>query len=747
MAGRSLPELFFITIAHLTAAHIQTACTTMAEPRIRLVFLWHMHQPFYKDLVRGVYRLPWTRLHALKDYYGMVAILDEFPRIHQTFNLVPSLLAQLDDYAHGTARETVHEIACKPTQELTKEDRLYMLRYFFQANLDHVISRYPRYRELFDRMHANDFEPERALPFFQPSDFADLQVLSQLAWVDEEYLAKDPQLRALAAKAQGYDRTDQQLLERKQAELIRAIFTKYRETAERGQIEISTSPFYHPILPLLCDTETAAQARPGVRLPQQRFRHPEDARLQLERAVALHRQLFGHAPRGFWPSEGSVSEDVLRIAASCGFDWSATDQRVLGNSTDFWFHRDGSGVMVGADRLYRPYFFATDSGPVRMLFRDQELSDRIGFVYSRMEAQEAAADFIRRVKQGVGHLGRHGNIPTVSVILDGENAWEYFPQNGRLFLRTLYEMLSGDPNIECVTVSEALERAGPGEPLTRLAPGSWINGNFDIWLGAEEDNQAWDFLSRTRDFFAEHEQKVDPSQRATALEELLVAEGSDWNWWYGPEHSTANDADFDELYRSHLSNVYQSLGHPAPEELRHPITRVTVGVASRSPEGTLAPRLDGVITNYFEWMAAGFYRPVHRQGAMHGRRTVLSQVFFGRDAEYIYLRVDFHNLGAENPERLEVRVTQRGSAAPICVRFRPGDKSRSWRCEVQREGRRRDGALGDAVLEKILELRLSQAALEVHRNQALEFQISLWEDGIPVETLPLEGWINVPPTS
>ena len=714
----------------------------MSEPRIRLVFLWHMHQPYYKDLVQGLYRLPWTRLHALKDYYGMAAILDEFPRVHQTFNLVPSLLAQLEDYAQGSARETVQEIACKPAPDLTREDCLYMLRYFFQANVDHLISRYPRYRQLYDRMQANDFQPERALPFFQRNDLADLQVLSQLAWMDEQYLAEDPGLQAMVAKGRGYGPGDQQLLQSKQSEIIRGVFERYRAAAERGQIEIAASPFYHPILPLLCDTEVAAEARPGVRLPERRFRHPEDARDQLERAVALHTRLFGRAPRGLWPSEGSVSEEVLQIVASCGFEWTATDQRVLGNSIGTAFYRDSSGTLVNAEQLYRPYSVATPSGPVQMLFRDQELSDRIGFVYSHMDANAAAADFVHRLKQSAGPLMGQGKSAMVPVILDGENAWEYFPQNGRPFLRALYGMLSEDPQVECVTVSEALERSGPPEPLPRLAPGSWINGNFDIWIGAEEDNRAWDFLSDARDFFAEHERNATASQRAVALEELLVAEGSDWNWWYGPEHSTANDADFDDLYRSHLSNVYHALGYPPPEELWRPIARLQPQSVSRPPEGPITPQIDGIVTNYFEWMSAGFYRPVHRDGAMHGKRGVLSQVFFGRDAEHWYLRADFHNLAQENPERFEMRIILREPSAPtVVVRFhRAGD---GLQCEILSE-KATDPPLGEASLRKVFELRLVLASLRLRAGQSLEFQFVLWEDNLPVETLPLDGWLSVP---
>src|SRR5579885_1655762 len=325
------------------------------DPKIRLVLLWHMHQPYYKDLVMGAYRLPWVRLHALKDYYGMVAMLEEFPQIHQTFNLVPSLLLQLEDYASGNAKEAVQDAAFKPANQLNYQDRLFVLQYFFQANLDNVISRFPRYRQLYDRMQANHFVPARALPFFRENDITDLQVLSQLAWWDELFLEQDADLRALAAKGQGYSYADQQLLRLKQQGAIRKVLEAYRAAADRGQIEISTSPFYHPILPLLCDTNVATEAHPWVRLPKRRFRRPEDARLQLERAIQLHERLFGRRPTGLWPSEGSVSTEVVTLCASLGFRWLATDQQILSNSTGVPFYRNGNGSVANAEKLYSPW--------------------------------------------------------------------------------------------------------------------------------------------------------------------------------------------------------------------------------------------------------------------------------------------------------------------------------------------------------------------------------------------------------
>ena len=741
----------------------------MPEPKIRLVLLWHMHQPYYKDLATGVYRLPWTRLHGLKDYYGMVAMLEEFPSVHMTFNLVPSLLQQLQDYAAGTAREELQEIAFLPADQLTSEQKLFALRFLIQANVDNLIHRFPRFRELYERIQARGFQPEQALPFFQQRDFTDLQLLSQLAWSDELSFEGDPIIRSLGEKKEGYTFEDQLLLRKKQQEFLRGIIPAYRAAAKRGQVELSTSPFYHPILPLLCDNQIASQAHPGVRLPTRHFRHPEDARLQLERAVDLHEKLFGARPQGLWPSEGSVSEEVLRLAASSGFRWIATDQRILTNSTGVPFYRDGSGVMVNGDKLYAPWQFDTASGPIQILFRDQELSDLIGFVYSRMDPEQASADLVGRILQSARPFLDSGRSVVFPIILDGENAWEYFPRNGRPFLRALYRRLSEERRIECLTISEALDRHGPGESLARLAPGSWIGGNFDIWIGAEEDNQAWDLLAQTRDFFAEKEAEAPPQQRELAQEELLIAEGSDWCWWYGPEHSTANDQDFDALYRTHLANVYRALGHRPPESLSQPIAHLRQEILSVPPSGTLSPRVDGRVTSYFEWMGAGFYSPVVRATTMHGQAALMQDLYYGRNEARLFLRIDFSKPAWQLPEKVSLRVAvhEGEHSATVVVGFstkpelqQPGSTTdraddaedraqRILTCTLRRDPERQEAAsadpLGEAACGKILEAALNLKALGIAPERTFQVQVTLWQDDLPLESLPLEGWLSIPP--
>jgi alpha-amylase/alpha-mannosidase (GH57 family) len=522
------------------AEHVR-AITEDNLPRAHLCFVWHMHQPFYKDLVTGEYRLPWTRFHALKDYYGMVKVLEDFSSVHQTFNLVPSMIVQIQDYASGVAADPFLDCAVKPAEDLTEAEREFVLRYFFQANADHLIYRYPRYGELLNVWKSCGANPQVARRHFSIQDLRDLQVLSQVAWFDEEFQAHDEEVKALIAKGRSYSREDQELMARKEREILAQVVPVYKEFAARGQIEISTTPFYHPILPLICDSNIASVSHPGVTLPS-RFQYPGDALHQLKSAREFIERQFGRAPVGLWPSEGSVSDEALSLAAEAGFQWAASDNGVLART----IQRDG-----GADVTYRSYLWQQKSmgqqqgRELRMIFRDHFLSDQVGFVYSRMGAEEAASHFLDRIRDNTRPLLERGADVLVPIILDGENAWEYYDHNGRPFLRELYRRIGESSDLAALTVSEALA-LDPPQMLDYIHPGSWINANFDIWIGDEEDNLAWEYLLRARRKFDEVASGVSEQQRGLAHEELMIAEGSDWCWWYGPEHQSDNRIEFDE---------------------------------------------------------------------------------------------------------------------------------------------------------------------------------------------------------
>jgi alpha-amylase/alpha-mannosidase (GH57 family) len=635
-----------------------------------------MHQPFYKDLWSGEYKLPWTRLHALKDYAGMVEILADFPSIHQTFNLVPSMIAQIDEYASGKASDPFLDCVLAPAEELSEAQQNFIQKYFFQANYDRLISRYPRYLELHGKQQRK--EP------FTAQDFRDLQIYHLLVWFDEDLLARDAELIGLIRKGRDFSPADQALVARKQSEALARVLPVYREFGARGQIEISTTPFYHPILPLICDSDIGAASSPGLKLPS-RFAYPDDAREQLDRARAYVKEKLGVAPVGLWPSEGSVSDEALALAANAGFTWAASDNGVLART----LNRD-----AGVDVTYKAYLWQQEKRQMRMIFRDRYLSDLIGFEYSRMNAHDAAGHFLERIRQNTE--GRECLVP---IILDGENAWEWYEANGRPFLRELYRRISEDPNIEALTVSEALAKF-EAEPLHGIFPGSWINANFNIWIGAEEDNQAWELLLAARRAYDETP-GVPEHARKLAYEELLIAEGSDWNWWYGPEHGSDNRPEFDQLYRDHLVNVYRALGLVPPEALSRTILRLEQsGEIHETPQNPIRITLDGEITSYFEWMGAGRYRPDPRSGAMHGGAPPVWEMLYGCDGESVAVRLD----GAQADLKIEVEFESGVVPAEI-------------------------------VVGRVTELRVPLAGSRM--------RLHLAKNGLPAATLPTQGWIEV----
>jgi alpha-amylase/alpha-mannosidase (GH57 family) len=743
--------------------------------QLRVVVLWHQHQPFYKDLVTGQYRLPWTRLHALKDYYGMVKLLDEFPQVHQTFNLVPSLIAQIQDYVSGEAQDPFLEVASKPAKDLTEGERRFALQYLFQAHPVNVVGRYPRYRELLEKFRGAGDTPERADRYFQAQDLTDLQVLSQIGWFDEYFLL-EKDVAELIRKGRNYTLEDQRLVIARERELLGRVLPVHAEAAQTGLIEISTSPFYHPILPLVCDTHMGAVSSPGLPLPQNRYQHPEDAREQLQRGLDLHKKVFGALPQGVWPSEGSISEEVLTIAHQLGVRWMATDEGVLGRSLGTNFSRDGYGHLNSdlAHRLYTIYRYENADTEMKLLFRDHTLSDLIGFVYSGMPPQDAANNLIHKIKECARPLIENGQDAVVPIILDGENAWEYYPHSGREFLRRFYDALQKDPGMQAVTVTEAIARhknAGhlQSSHIKSIVPGSWINANFNVWIGAPEDNKAWDYLYHARSFYAEAAPGATEMQRKLAFEEILIAEGSDWNWWYGPEHHSANDRDFDELYRKHLSNVYTALGGIPPDYLAQPISGAVARPSFTPQTAYIHPNVSGDMVRYFEWMGAACYTSDQRSGSMHGKQFLMDEVFAGIDEQYVYGRLDFSGKVPEGAFEVVVNLESwANQAAKPGRELRLGAAIDAGRVQSWKVTEGKDKPVADSAdstekdarvaLVRNFEFRLPLTWLlaappeiaKVREPESsdpltvrLRLRFSLWQNHLPVDALPVEGWIEL----
>ena len=707
-----------------------------------------MHQPQYRDPETGQYLLPWTRLHATKDYWGMVKLLEEFPRFHATFNLVPSLCMQLEEYASGMFKEPWFELTFKKTEELTRDDKSEILARAFHLNHERLMSRWPRFVELYE--WSRGAGGAQALVTFTPRDWRDLQVLSQLAWMDEEWLNKDPEICRLANRGKDFTAKDSLVLRAKQIELMGLVLPAYKEAAGRGQVELSTTPFYHPILPLLCDSDVARVANPGTPLPRRAFRHPEDAREQLRRAKEYHEKLFGAKPVGLWPSEGSVSDQTLAIAADEGFQWFGTDEGVLGRTLNVGFFRDSAGIPANAEKMYTPWRVQMASTGITGLFRDHHISDLIGFVYSRMDSKQAAADLHGKLRH-IGESVNTGKPLTVCIFLDGENAWEYYPGNGREFLREFYRRISDDGDFRALTASETIAAAKDVPNAQGIFPASWINANFDVWIGHPEDVAAWELLWDAREAYgrAEEARKRGLPNTATetdlkaAQESLLTAEGSDWCWWFGPEHSTANDAEFDALYRKHLTGVYLALGLVAPEELAKPIKRMPERAFQLPPSTLLNVKVDGVDSSYFEWLGSGVYSPERRGGAMHGRVYYLRELRYGFEEERFVVRVDCFPEVLNEMDEVQFRIVIGAAEELTVVAIVERGRLKEFSIEEGPVCLLNPSKLAEVAFKRTLEVAVYKDVLDVRGLTKFPIGVALWHGGLPVDVLPAEGFLDV----
>jgi alpha-amylase/alpha-mannosidase (GH57 family) len=608
-----------------------------------ICFLWHMHQPYYTDPVAGSASMPWVRLHATKAYYDMAYGLEKFPSIKATFNFTPSLLRQLQEIGSGTVRDLFLEHAQRPAADLRPEEKAFLIRHFFSANWATMVRPYPRYHELLVKRGADAYgrDLERISRQFSTQELLDLQTWHNLAWFGYGTVHRCPRLAALRAKNRGFTEEEKQEVLALQLIAVRDIVPLYRRLMERAQIELTTTPFFHPILPLVIDTEFARRARPDLQLPS-RFHAPEDAEAQLQRAVEFHSATFGRTPVGLWPSEGSVCPELIPMLPKVGLRWLATDEGILARSLDaaqqpWQRHRD----------LYQPYRVRSENQDVTMLFRDREISDAFGFVYHKTTPDLAAEDVLRRLRQIIQDAPQEQ--VTITIALDGENPWEHYHEGGEQFLSLLYNACSTGAldghavRTTTATISDALEASPARHRVSHLHSGSWINQDYKIWIGHQEDNRGWDLVSQTRSHLAEVAPTLPSDRAQAAWDELYAAEGSDWFWWYGDDFDTDYKQEFDRLFRTHLRNVWTIAELTPPDLLNQPIYSPR-GIPETDlvimPLALLSPSIDGLVTDFFEWRGAGRIKTQPPLGAMWKAEGVLTDIQFGWSLDLLYLRLD-----------------------------------------------------------------------------------------------------------
>lgn len=548
------------------------------QKQLDLVILWHMHQPDFRDHASGEFVQPWVYLHATKDYSDMAAHLEAHPQVRVVLNFTPVLLDQLEDYteqfASGRFRDPLLRLLAQPDLgQIDQAARDFILTTCFKANVEKLIEPYPAYKQLYGFFQLAQEYGESGASYLSTQYLGDLLSWYHIAWMGETVRRQDEIVPALISKGRGFTYADRMQLLAIVGREVSNVIPRYRKLSERGRIELTTTPEYHPIGPLLLSFEAALEATPAAVLPQSAH-YPggrERAQAQVLDAKLSHARRFGHPPRGMWPAEGAVSRAFARLLADSGCEWMATGEGVLAHSLS----SATTALAEREDYLYRPYHLSED---ITCFFRDDRLSDLIGFEYAKWNGDDAAAHFVGTL-EAIAAKPRETSRPVVSVILDGENAWEYYPYNGFYFLDELYAALEQHPYIATKTFAQLLDEKREAVPLPALVAGSWVFGNLATWIGSHDKNRAWDLLCAAKRSFDAviAGGKLSAPEVASATRQLADCEGSDWCWWFGDYNPAPSVIAFDKLYRTKLAHLYALLKLPVPSELEVPISVGKIG--------------------------------------------------------------------------------------------------------------------------------------------------------------------------
>ncbi len=702
-----------------------------------VVFLWHMHQPYYVNPVTRTAMMPWVRLHSVKGYLDMVSVIEDFPRIRVNFNLTPVLLLQIKELIEGEISDLWLEWTRKPAAELNDDEKFAILENFFKIHWDNLVKPFPRYWELLNKRGLTFYADEvrRGLRYFTTQEFLDLQVWFNLAWCGYTADKLFPELKQLRAKGRDFTEQEKQRVLDIHLEIMRLVLKKYADAESRGQVELTTTPFFHPILPLVYDSQFAERCLPGRKFPN-RFRWPQDAASHLTLAVEQHAKLFGKKPRGLWPSEGSIAPELIPLMQQVGIQYFCSDEENLFNSIKL----DPAYKNQHLDHLelFQGWRIHSDGAAVNAVFREKPLSDFIGFMAAKNDAKQAATHLLHHLTHIANLVPRDTGL--IPLILDGENAWETFADGGESFLRAFYGGIEKESErLTSCTIEDYFQRNPPKRQLTTLHTGSWISSNFDIWIGEDEENRAWDLLGEARAFLQRQIDAgvLDEAQQGKAFFEIYAAEGSDWFWWYGPDFHTDNDDLFDGLFRQHLKNVYLICGALIPPELEVPITRAKAVQVYERPRELISPNIDGRASSYFEWIGAGCYEAGSEQGAMYRAERIAEKMYFGFSEEALYVRLDLVKL-QPNTSLTLIFFEPRGFILKTGPLARKGPQSFTITTpggvELKRES---------IAVDEIVEWEIPLLDLALAPGRPVAFQLRVVQDGIERETCPESGPIQI----
>ncbi len=659
-----------------------------------------MHQPDYRD-ASGIMQMPWVFLHAIKDYYDMPWMLARHKGLKATFNITPPLIEQINLYAEDIIKyDRFFTLWVKHPSELNETDRQWMIKMYKSAPYETMIEPIEPYRHLYHLEYYNDDE------------LCDMGVWFILAWCGNYIRTHHTVIQEMLSSDGHFGCDQKRVLLQILGDFIGMIFPYYALLQQDGTISLSTTPLNHPILPLLIDMKNAQIAHPGTNIPEHPLSMEEDAKLQISKAQHLFRETFGHDAVGFWPAEGAVDERTAALYRDAGLKWIATDEAILFKS-------------LGTDQrdvLYYPY----KHNGLTIGFRDHGLSDLLGFTYRFWDAERAADHFVSALHS----ISKDGNNRTVFVILDGENAWEFYYNNGFDFFDALYQKLAQTEWCSMLGMDQIAQKEA--KELSYLAPGSWIHGEFNTWVGHPEKTRGWELIYMTKRDYQHHQKRLDSGARKKIESHFLAAQCSDWFWWYGDDHATDFGAEFDELFRSHLIEIYHLMKISPPSDLHTPIISDRSGVDFLlQPKFPIEPIIDGQQNSFFEWVGSGVVDETKLFSTMDRVRGPIESIRFGQSNKKIFCAFEGDMTALQKCDRLQIHVE------PFDTRF---NIHLSALCNTKTSNKRSNDIQLEVACKTWMELSIDFEAVDAKDIQ-LRFEIE--RDGIIIQTLPGYGELEI----
>lgn len=707
----------------------------MNTKKINLAFIWHLHQPCYKDPESNVYMMPWVRLHAIKDYLNILKILDNHPNIKQTFNIVPLLLEQIEDYTKNHAHDLHSQLTISKIEDMDDIDKNFILNNFFDVNYSTMVFPNKRYFELYEKRQ----EIEDNINAFSDEEYSDILMWFNLVW-HQNTITSNEEIEAFIKKGENFTLEDRQRLIAIQRELMSEIIPAYKEKLQSNQIEIITSSYFHSIVPLTIDTNCAQKDIPKELLPKQ-YSYLEDTEEQIKKSIQKYEEIFNQKPKGFWPPEHAVSEQSIDLLKKLGFEWTLTDEGVLARTLDTTFERDFDGTLQNPYFLSTPYTIGEKSAKnnLKIIFNNTFFANLINFQYSNHNPQESALDLYQKIKSTQAKLQQSPDKHhLITIALDGENCWEHYKDNGKAFLNNLYELLENDKDLDINTVSGFFQKKEKQHYLTNLHSGTNVNANFQMWISDPIKNLAWEYLSNAKEDLIKFEQEnIHPDLIKQAKKEFSIIQGSDWFWWFGEPNDSGKDEMFDYLFRAHLKQIYKILEKPYPQELENPL-EIVLEKKSFLPKAKIHPSINGIL-NPDEWKNAGYIQIV--QGALYNTEKLFNKMYFGYDDDNIYLRFDINNYNFKKMQELNgsrelvlyFQNTNNNNCAPIRYRQMPEYQNAilNYKYTYELEIPIVAGKIKQPVLSKALNNQLWEVcihhSIELAFNQIIEVKIPFSE--------------------